>query len=674
MEENIRKYINRHRIEFLNSLPTEQFLEGFPGLHQYKRNQIKAILRNRGEFDANSDLLDAMLKIDDFPRKFIAFCVKHDCCLDLAQGIKQELSRIDQDHRRIKSSQSTSQVSNLPNAEAGTSLENTVAGMSVQNVFVSNNENYEQSMSVTPCQSPESRNHQQKDEPLQKSSSFEDTNSQNNVSKIMNRIKESDSTSQNLYDNTAVGACQIVDRNHDENTEGLNTSSPYSSSFMLSDSDLQNCNMSSCHEITNLKLNIQEKEEKESGTYVQPRQHIPSNLSQVSIENNEEVTPVFEVNRLGPVVGQNIPTSPPADLSVKKKLTLENVDNQAVSVTPPPADNVSAAQYSSMDKSSVMVAVSSDDWNYVSINCHSLGEPNIPETEEDIQHFDILRTCYERIHNFKGVQCQEDLQNHKLLPITVNSNAACTETNDVSLEKSEESSNTEVKGFGFTPENNFTYMEPPDKQKNNSEVKNNIVNETPDTENFNARSRDSFQDSSDESFVQGLTELKADDGDLQVKEGHADTDLQLKEGHADTDLQLKEGHADTDLQLKEGHADTDLQLKEGHADTDLQLKEGHDDTEIQLKEGHADTDLQLKEGNADTDHQLKEGNADTDLQLKEGNADTDLQLKEGNADTDLQLKEGHAETDLQLKEGNAETDLQLKEGNPDAYLKLKEGD
>ncbi|XP_013095111.2 uncharacterized protein LOC106078677 isoform X1 [Biomphalaria glabrata] len=92
--DSIRKLVNNNRIIFLQTMDTFLFINAFPGLHPSKRTELNARLNATGDSNANSYLLDAMLKVDDFPEKFIKFCDDHDCCTNLRNLISEEMHRI----------------------------------------------------------------------------------------------------------------------------------------------------------------------------------------------------------------------------------------------------------------------------------------------------------------------------------------------------------------------------------------------------------------------------------------------------------------------------------------------------------------------------------------------------------------------------------------------------
>uniref|UniRef100_A0A2C9M3D3 Uncharacterized protein n=1 Tax=Biomphalaria glabrata TaxID=6526 RepID=A0A2C9M3D3_BIOGL len=56
-------------------------------------NRLRSYLKSDGESHANSYLLDAMLKVDNFPEKFIKFCDNYECCTDLRNLILEEVNR-----------------------------------------------------------------------------------------------------------------------------------------------------------------------------------------------------------------------------------------------------------------------------------------------------------------------------------------------------------------------------------------------------------------------------------------------------------------------------------------------------------------------------------------------------------------------------------------------------
>lgn len=58
------------------------------------KEKLKRRLDNVGEFEANSDLIDAMVKIDGFQRKFIDFCNKRDICQSLVELIESQISKM----------------------------------------------------------------------------------------------------------------------------------------------------------------------------------------------------------------------------------------------------------------------------------------------------------------------------------------------------------------------------------------------------------------------------------------------------------------------------------------------------------------------------------------------------------------------------------------------------
>lgn len=54
------------------------------------QTELNARLNATGDSNANSYLLDAMLKVDNFPEKFIKFCDNYECCTDLRNLILEE--------------------------------------------------------------------------------------------------------------------------------------------------------------------------------------------------------------------------------------------------------------------------------------------------------------------------------------------------------------------------------------------------------------------------------------------------------------------------------------------------------------------------------------------------------------------------------------------------------
>ncbi|BFY97851.1 hypothetical protein BsWGS_00891 [Bradybaena similaris] len=82
----MKRYINKHRLKFIENMMTDLFINGFPGLQNYQMDRVKCIYRQSGYFQANAELIDYIVKIDDFSDKFINFCEK--------QGINQKLVRI----------------------------------------------------------------------------------------------------------------------------------------------------------------------------------------------------------------------------------------------------------------------------------------------------------------------------------------------------------------------------------------------------------------------------------------------------------------------------------------------------------------------------------------------------------------------------------------------------
>ncbi|XP_059165620.1 uncharacterized protein LOC131948118 [Physella acuta] len=91
--ERIRRLINNNRMSFIQKMPTLIFIEDFPGLLAYQREKLKRRLDNLGEYEANSDLIDAMVKIDGFERKFIDFCNKREICQSLVELIESQIGR-----------------------------------------------------------------------------------------------------------------------------------------------------------------------------------------------------------------------------------------------------------------------------------------------------------------------------------------------------------------------------------------------------------------------------------------------------------------------------------------------------------------------------------------------------------------------------------------------------
>ncbi|XP_013095130.2 uncharacterized protein LOC106078689 isoform X2 [Biomphalaria glabrata] len=90
---DIRKLVNGKRVFFMENLESDLFIEGFPGLQPFTRNRLRSYLKSDGESHANSYLLDAMLKVDNFPEKFIKFCDNYECCTDLRNLILEEVNR-----------------------------------------------------------------------------------------------------------------------------------------------------------------------------------------------------------------------------------------------------------------------------------------------------------------------------------------------------------------------------------------------------------------------------------------------------------------------------------------------------------------------------------------------------------------------------------------------------
>ncbi|XP_059165648.1 papilin-like [Physella acuta] len=90
----IKKLVNKNRTKFIKEIPAFLFIEGFPGLQPNKREELRCKLRNSGDTTANSYLLDAILRLDDFYGKFIQFCTKHEVCSDLVRLIQAEMECI----------------------------------------------------------------------------------------------------------------------------------------------------------------------------------------------------------------------------------------------------------------------------------------------------------------------------------------------------------------------------------------------------------------------------------------------------------------------------------------------------------------------------------------------------------------------------------------------------
>ncbi|KAH9488885.1 hypothetical protein Btru_058298 [Bulinus truncatus] len=57
--------------------------------NNHSPTKISCLLENKGEFYANSELIDAMLKVDYFPDRFIEFCYRYECCYELCNLIEK---------------------------------------------------------------------------------------------------------------------------------------------------------------------------------------------------------------------------------------------------------------------------------------------------------------------------------------------------------------------------------------------------------------------------------------------------------------------------------------------------------------------------------------------------------------------------------------------------------
>ncbi|GFO03987.1 hypothetical protein PoB_003049200 [Plakobranchus ocellatus] len=90
-DQRLRRFVNNNRLEFIATLNTDLFKDGFPNLYQSTREKIGCCLRNDGPTAANSDLIDAIMKVEDFPHKFIKFCRDHEQCSELSERMQMEL-------------------------------------------------------------------------------------------------------------------------------------------------------------------------------------------------------------------------------------------------------------------------------------------------------------------------------------------------------------------------------------------------------------------------------------------------------------------------------------------------------------------------------------------------------------------------------------------------------
>ncbi|XP_059165049.1 uncharacterized protein LOC131947766 [Physella acuta] len=89
----IKKFINNNRSLFMEEMPALTFIEEFPGLEPYQREEARCKHVNSGDTIANSYLLDAMMRLDDFVWKFIEFCNERDICQIPIRRIERELGR-----------------------------------------------------------------------------------------------------------------------------------------------------------------------------------------------------------------------------------------------------------------------------------------------------------------------------------------------------------------------------------------------------------------------------------------------------------------------------------------------------------------------------------------------------------------------------------------------------
>ncbi|GFS16543.1 hypothetical protein ElyMa_006799500 [Elysia marginata] len=118
-DERMRRYVNNNRQLFLNSLPTELFMEEFPDLLTYSRQQIRCRLRTDSPWSANSLLLDCITRQEDFCQKFIKFCKERKQCLELARALHKQLNNGNRDRRkRPKTDGSASSARNMGQANS----------------------------------------------------------------------------------------------------------------------------------------------------------------------------------------------------------------------------------------------------------------------------------------------------------------------------------------------------------------------------------------------------------------------------------------------------------------------------------------------------------------------------------------------------------------------------
>ncbi|XP_005112711.1 uncharacterized protein LOC101850227 [Aplysia californica] len=89
----MKAVIEKHRMDFLRSLPTTELAQSFP-LPPSTREQIMKTLKHESAFDANIMLLDAITTVDYFWLKLIKFFDKNSCCGEFKKIIEQE-------HRKI---------------------------------------------------------------------------------------------------------------------------------------------------------------------------------------------------------------------------------------------------------------------------------------------------------------------------------------------------------------------------------------------------------------------------------------------------------------------------------------------------------------------------------------------------------------------------------------------
>ncbi|RUS72047.1 hypothetical protein EGW08_020194 [Elysia chlorotica] len=93
-DEKMRQFVNNNRRIFLDTLPTNVFMEEFPGLHRATRAEIRCCLKSEGDYKANSLLIDSIARLEGFGKTFIEFCKQKKQCLDLARAMQQELLKI----------------------------------------------------------------------------------------------------------------------------------------------------------------------------------------------------------------------------------------------------------------------------------------------------------------------------------------------------------------------------------------------------------------------------------------------------------------------------------------------------------------------------------------------------------------------------------------------------